>query len=203
MNLESHASEISYGKSMFDEPVKGFLLQTRSGFCAQFIEFGASLTSLRVPVDGELREVVLGCDTLAGYEAQSASLGAIVGRIANRTDRGRLPIDGVIHQLGINLDAHHLHGGEQGFGRRIWSGELRVDLRGPSVRFVHLSMDGDEGYPGAFEATVDYTLGEDGTLWIEYRGLCDAPTAVNLSNHAYFNLDGDGSPDCRGHHHQD
>ncbi len=197
--MKTNATERPFGRTSDGREVRAFVLTQRDGMQAEFIEFGASLTSLKVLVGDRLRELCLGCDSLADYEAQAASLGAVVGRCANRTAYGRLHVDGATHQLDINLGEHHLHGGAEGFGKQVWSGQLRVDHRGPSVRFVYLSPAGQSGYPGNLEITVDYTLDENGRLWMEYRALCDAPTAVNVTNHAYFNLGDDECVDCKDH----
>ena len=188
-----------FGVTAHGEEVNAFILTQRDGVSAEFIEFGASLSSLKVNVADGLREVTLGCDTMADYEAQAAYLGAVVGRCANRTAHGHLLLDGERHQLDVNHGPHHLHGGAMGMGRQLWIGELRDDARGPSVRFTRTSPAGEGGYPGTLQITVDYTLDATSRLWMEFRALTDATTAVNLSNHAYFNLGGPGCLDCRAH----
>ena len=189
----------SWGQTSRGERVDSFVLTQSSGARVELLELGATLVSLYVPVGDGLRQVVLGCDTVADYERQAAAMGAVVGRCANRTGHGLLAIDGITYELEINHGDHHLHGGERGFGRRVWEGHVRDDPRGPSVRFTRTSPDGEGGYPGALNVSVDYTLGHDACLWLEYRAVCDAPTAVNLTNHAYFNLGGEDLLDCKDH----
>lgn len=189
----------AWGQTSRGESVHGFVLSSPTGVQVELIELGATLASLRLPVGDEVREVVLGCDTIADYEAQSAALGAVVGRCANRTGQGRLELDGVTHQLELNHGEHHLHGGARGFGQRVWAGQRRDDPRGPSVRFSRTAPAGEGGYPGTLEVRVDYTLGADARLCIEYWAVTDQLTAVNLTNHAYFNLGGEDLLDCRDH----
>lgn len=188
-----------FGATSDGREVRAFRLAQPGGLTVELLELGATLMSLKVPIDEGLREVALGCDTVADYETQSAALGAVVGRCANRTAHGKLLIDGRVHQLDLNHGAHHLHGGARGFGQQVWRGEPRADARGPSVRFSRRSPAGEGGYPGTLDVHVDYTLAQEARLWIEYGATTDAVTAVNLSNHAYFNLADGGQTDCAGH----
>ncbi|MEV4109247.1 aldose epimerase family protein [Nonomuraea sp. NPDC049695] len=156
---------------------------------AEVLTYGAIVRSLEVSG----RNVVLGLDTLEDYQTRSRYFGAVVGRYGNRIANGRFTLDGVEYELPLNNGAASLHGGIEGFDKRVWSIEERTDA---SVTLKLVSPDGDEGYPGTLTAWVTYTL-EDDALRIDYAMEADAPTVVNLTNHSYFNLKGEG--DVRDH----
>jgi aldose 1-epimerase len=180
--------------------VEAFTIQNTQGMEMCAISYGCAIVSLLVPDRrGERADVVLGCDTLDGYVAGRAHLGAVCGRYANRIAHGRFVLDGRTHELPRNSGGHHLHGGPRGFHRVVWEGE---PFRGPSgagVAFTHVSPDGDEGYPGRLEVRVTYTLTDRGELAIEYRATTDRPTVVNLTQHSYFNLAGHDHGGVLGH----
>lgn len=156
---------------------------------ARFITWGASLIEMNVPDrDGNLANVTLGFDEPARYLEPHPFFGCIAGRFANRIAFGKFTLDGKSHQLLINDGRNHLHGGPAGFDKRNWDGE---SLGENSVRFTYVSADGEEGYPGQLTATVTYTLTERDELRIDYTATTDAPTIVNLTNHAYWNLSGE------------
>jgi aldose 1-epimerase len=151
-------------------------------------QLGASWISCQVPLrDGGWREVVLGNDLPERHARQTAWLGATVGRYANRIARARVEVDGRTYRLVANDGVHHLHGGPQGFGRRVWD----VVRAGPDEAvFGIASPDGDQGYPGAVEAQVSYAIASDGlTLVIRFEATVTAATPLALTNHAYLNLD--------------
>lgn len=168
------------------------------GACeARVLSFGATLASLRVPAaDGSIGEVLLGFDHLAGYTGPHPHFGGTIGRYANRIACGRFHLGTAEHRLARNDGEHHLHGGARGFDRRHWEARAMPDANGVSLSLV--SDDGDEGYPGRLEVSVDYTL-DDGALAIDYRARTDRPTVVNLTNHAYFNLRDGGAGDVLDH----
>ena len=163
------------------------------GIRAAVTDFGAALVALYHP-DGT--NVVLGFDDVTGYRADSQFVGVIVGRYANRIARGRFILDGQTWTLPCNDGANHLHGGPDGFGRRVWTAE--VDAKDTAVQFSITSPHLDQGYPGAVVATALYRLDNDGRLVLTLSATADRPTIVNLAPHAYFNLAGSG--DIRGHH---
>jgi aldose 1-epimerase len=170
-----------------------------AGITARVTTYGAALTELHVPDrDGAIADVVLGFDRLDGYLAEHPYFGATVGRVANRIARGRFTLDGVEYRLACNNGGHHLHGGVRGFDRHVWSAAASVTADGPAVALRRTSPDGEEGYPGALEVTVVYTL-RPGVLRIEYTATTDRATPVSLTNHSYFNLAGAGSGDVLGH----
>jgi aldose 1-epimerase len=181
-------------------PVERFTLTNARGTELTTITLGGIIVSLRVrDRAGTLADVVLGCDSLAGYGNNPAYLGAIVGRCANRIAYGRFILDGRLHRLTINDGSHHLHGGHRGFDKAVWQAETFEEARGSGVAFSHTSPHGTEGYPGTLTARVRYLLTADDRLIVDYEAATDAPTLVNLTQHSYFNLAGAGSGDILGH----
>lgn len=159
------------------------------------ITYGGRLQSVRVPDrDGTVADVVLGFDDLEGYLADEAFLGATIGRFGNRITGGRFTLDGVEHTLPQNFGTSTLHGGPSGFHAQVWDA-AEVDA---GVRLSLTSPDGQEGFPGTLRVTVTLTLDGEGLRW-DYRATTDAPTVVNLTNHAYWNLGGTGSGSVEGH----
>lgn len=174
--------------------VEAVTLVNRHGMSATVIAYGATLQSVRVPDrEGAFADVTLGHATLAPYLEQPQFFGASVGRVANRIAGGRFTLDGKAHSVPANDGPNALHGGPSGFDKALWDiAELRCDPE-PLVRFALVSPDGDQGFPGTLRVTATYVLGDDGALAIEYRAATDRPTLVNLTNHAYWNLAGEGS----------
>lgn len=178
-----------YGTTAEGKAVEEYTLSNDSGAEVKLITFGGILTSIRVPDrNGRLVNIALGFDHLAKYEAEHPYFGAITGRYANRIANGKFTLDGVEYELFKQDGVSSLHGGEVGFDKRIWAAR-RVD-RG--VELSYLSPDGEEGYPGNLNVMVRYSLNEDNALRIDYWAETDAPTVLNLTNHSYFNLMGEG-----------
>lgn len=172
-------------------PVRKFILNAGGSVQAEVCEYGAALTSLTAPDrDGTPGEAVLGFDTLDDTLADGEHFGVVVGRYANRIAHGRFELDGETYALACNNPPNHLHGGEAGFGRRMWAGEAADTDDGARVVFTRVSPDGEEGYPGTLTATVTYTLTPLGVLRIEFSAITDRATVVNLASHAYYNLSG-------------
>lgn len=151
---------------------------------------GAAIAALNVPVQGRRRNVVLGYDDASLYREDHYYLGSTVGRYANRIRRGRFTLGDEVHRLATQENGHCLHGGPDGLDRRSFSLEASAD--GQSVACRYLSPDGDQGFPGNLEVVVRYAIVDDMSLVIEYTATTDRLTVVNFTNHAYFNLDGDG-----------
>ena len=176
-------------------PVEAVTLDNGHGLTARIITLGASLQALEVPDRARRRaDVVLGYADLAGYLAAPNYFGATVGRFANRIARGRFTLDGRTYQTPVNNGPNSLHGGTKGFDKVNWT---IVETHGgpsPGVTLRYVSPDGDQGYPGTLTATAAYSLGADDALHVDYRATTDKPTIVNLSNHTYWNLAGEGSP---------
>lgn len=172
-------------------------LRDGSGMTAQVSTLGASLHSLEVPDrDGRYADVVLADRTLAATLAKPQYFGTTVGRVANRIARGKFTLDGREYQAPLNDGPNSLHGGTAGFDKVVWQ---VVDSAPDRVALRHVSPAGDQGYPGTLTVTATYALEGDGRLVIEYRATTDAPTLVNLSNHAYWNLSGEGSGSAMEH----
>ena len=181
---------IPYGTMPDGTPVELYTLAAGALSC-QIITFGGSLQSLRVPDrSGRPVDVLLGFDALEPYRTHGKSLGALVGRYANRIGGAKFSLNGQTYQLAANNNGvNHLHGGLVGFNQRVWTVEEAGDDR---LALSLFSPDGEEGYPGNLTVRVTYTLTEEG-LTIGYRAECDRDTVCNLTNHAYFNLSGHDS----------
>ncbi len=175
--------------------VEAVTLSNAAGVSARILSYGATLQSLRAPDrQGRLADVVLGHDDVESYQSRPNYFGVTVGRYANRIAGARFALDGRTYSLSANDTTNSLHGGAEGFDKRNWR-IVSVD-NGPVARVVLAlaSPDGDQGYPGRLEVTVTYTLNEAGELGIAFEAATDAPTIVNLTNHAIFNLAGEGAP---------
>ncbi|MCH8295120.1 galactose-1-epimerase, partial [Candidatus Poribacteria bacterium] len=174
-----------------------YTLTNKNGLVAKITNYGTIITELHVPDhDGKKEDIVLGCANLDGYLAGHPHFGCTAGRVANRIANGRFTLDGVEYTLATNNGPNHLHGGEQGFDKKVWD---VTDATANSLQMTYLSVDGEEGYPGNLTTTVTYTLTDDNTLEIEMSATTDAPTIVNLANHTYWNLAGHDSGDILGH----
>jgi len=173
-------------------------LQNQAGLRIQVMDEGATWLSCVVPLpDGTRRELLLGCADAAAYRAQTAYLGAIVGRYANRIDAARFTLDGHEHRLQANEGVNQLHGGAGGFDRCRWT---VAAASAQEAVFTLVSPDGDQGFPGEVHATVRYTLGDDLSLTMAFEASTTRACPVCFTSHAYFNLDGGdpGAPDVRG-----
>jgi aldose 1-epimerase len=175
-----------------DTNVQIYTLTNIHGIEARIMTYGATLVSLKTPDRvGDLKNIILGFDSLDPYVAGVPYFGATVGRYANRIAGGRFELDGKTYQLPRNNAPNSLHGGNRGFDKRVWQAQPIETPTGPSLRLTYLSAAGEEGYPGELTAHVTYRLDNDDTLAIEYEASTTAATPVNLANHAYFNLTGD------------
>jgi aldose 1-epimerase len=183
----------SFGTTKDGQAVDLYTLTNANGVVAKITTYGALLTELHVPDrTGAAADVVLGFKTLQGYEGDHPYFGATIGRVANRIAKGRFRLNGQEYTLATNNGPNHLHGGLKGFDKRVWKAQP-VSVGGvPAVRFTYTSADMEEGYPGTLTATVTYTLTHANELRLEYTATTDKPTIVNLTNHSYFNLAGDG-----------
>jgi len=167
-----------------------YALTNANGLIAKITNFGTIITELYVPDrTGKLADVVLGFDNLEQYLKGHPYFGCTVGRVANRIGSGQFVLDGETYKLAINNGPNHLHGGIKGFDRVVWKAEPQP---GAAVKFSYTSADGEEGYPGRLQVTVAMTLTHANELRIDYTAITDKPTPVNLTNHSYFNLAGEG-----------
>jgi aldose 1-epimerase len=182
--------------------VERLSLANKNGITLDVLTYGGIITSLRVPDrTGALGDIVLGFDTAGRYVESPPPpfFGALIGRYANRIAGGRFTLDGRTYQLPINAPPNHLHGGPEGFDKRVWAVETRKVPGAETVRFARVSPDGEEGYPGSADVRVTYTLRDSNELVVEYRATTDAPTPINLTQHTYFNLSAGASADVLGH----
>lgn len=194
ISINVNMNHYTFGTLPDGRSVKAFLLENALGMRVRVMEYGATLTHFSVPdQDGKPVDIVLGFDTLEGYLGDHPYFGATVGRFANRIAGGQFSIDGNTYQVTQNEGNNILHGGSIGFDKQLWQGEKTHTSEGQSVTFRLTSPDGQEGFPGTLEVSVSYTLRVNGSLAIRYAATTDQPTVVNLTNHAYFNLDGRGS----------
>jgi aldose 1-epimerase len=167
---------------------------------ARIMTYGAILTELDVPDrSGKFADVVLGFNNLEQYLKGHPFFGAIAGRYANRIAKGQFSLDGETYHLPVNNGPNSLHGGLKGFDKAVWKAEPGESEEGPSLALTHFSPDGDQGYPGNLHITVTYTLSDENSLKIEYSATADKDTVVNLTNHSYFNLAGEGSGSINDH----
>lgn len=190
------AARAVFGHLPNGREVEAVTLVNRHGMSVTLITYGATLQSVCVPDrDGVFADVTLGHATLEPYLDQPQFFGSSVGRVANRIADGRFEIDGQEYRVPANDGPNALHGGPCGFDKVLWDvAELRSDPD-PLVRFAMVSADGDQGFPGALRVTATCELGDDGALAIAYCATTDRPTLVNLTNHAYWNLAGEGAQD--------
>ena len=166
-----------------------YTLRNKAGTVAKLINYGATLKNLLVADrEGKVADVVLGFDELCGYVGEHPFVGGTIGRFANRIAQGRFSLDGHSFQLAINDPPNSLHGGKEGFHRKVWNASAVENGQGLGVRFAYTSEDGEEKYPGRLTATVTYTLTDQNELKLEYTAETDKATPLNLTNHSYFNL---------------
>jgi len=191
----------TFGKMPDGKQVDLHTLINPNGLRAKITNYGAILVSMEVPDrDGKMADVVLGFDTLDGYLGEHPYLGAIVGRYANRIGKGKFVLNGVEYKLAVNNGPNHLHGGIKGFDKVLWKLEdIKAESDEAFVKLSYLSADGEEGYPGNLACSVTYTLTKDDELKISYEAKTDKTTVINLTNHAYWNLAGQGNGDVLGH----
>jgi aldose 1-epimerase len=194
-------SKAAFGKTKEGAAVEIYTLTNRSGATAKVMTYGATLTELIVPdKNGVPGNVVLGFDALEPYLAGVPYFGATVGRVGNRIAKGAFTLNGKTYTLAKNNGPNHLHGGIKGFDKVVWKAEVVPSKDGQAVKFTYHSPDGEEGYPGNLDVTVVYTLTDTPTaVRIDYTATTDKATPVNLTNHSYFNLAGDGSGSILDH----
>jgi len=177
-----------------------YTLTNAGGMRVKILTYGGIVQSIEVPDrQGRLGDVVLGFDSLDGYQKQSPYFGAIVGRYANRIARGKFTLDGKEYTLAVNNGPNALHGGIKGFDKVVWSAEPFQKGDSTGVTLSYVSRDGEEGYPGTVRASVRYTLTGANELVVDYDATTDQATPINLSQHSYFNLSAGRTPDILGH----
>jgi aldose 1-epimerase len=196
----ARVTQAQFGVTPAGEAVSLFTLTNAHGVEVRAVAYGGIIVSLKVPDRaGRLGDVVLGYDSLAGYLKVSPYFGAIVGRYANRIAGARFVLGGHTYQVPANDGRNSLHGGTRGLDKVVWAAEAVHGDSGVGVAFTHTSPDGDQGYPGNLAMRVTYTLSDQNELVVDYRAITDQPTPINLTQHSYFNLAGEGAGDILGH----
>jgi aldose 1-epimerase len=188
------ATKDKNGKTVPGATVTQYTLTNKNNVVVKCIEYGAIITEVHVPdKNGKFADVVLGFDKLDGYLKGHPYFGSNAGRCGNRIAKGKFTLDGKEYTLATNNGPNHLHGGKEGFDKKLWKGEPFLGATGPAVKFTYTSPDGEEGYPGRLSVTISYTLTDNNELVIDYRATTDKTTVCNLAHHSYFNLAGHNS----------
>jgi aldose 1-epimerase len=195
---ETHAQETGIKRSVFGKMPDGqevhlYTLTNSNGMQVAITDFGARIVSILAPDrNGKMADVVLGFDNLPDYMKYNTYFGALVGRYANRIGDAKFTLDGKVYHLPVNNGPNSLHGGIKGFDKRFWTA-TEIPGEEPALDMTYFSKDGEEGYPGNMHVKVIYTLMKDNSLKIDYNATTDADTVINLTNHSYFNLAGEGN----------
>jgi aldose 1-epimerase len=186
-----------YGALPDGRAIDQYTLANHSGMTVKIITYGGIVTEIDTPDrHGKTANVALGFDNLADYVAKSPYFGAIIGRYANRIAKGTFSLDGTAYTLAVNNGANALHGGLKGFDKQVWQATVLPPANdGAGLRLSYTSVNGEEGYPGTLKVDVTYTLTSRNELRIDYHATTDKATVINLTNHTYFNLAGEGSGD--------
>jgi aldose 1-epimerase len=185
--VRTDIKQAPFGTLPGGEQVSQFTLTNNKGMTVKILDFGGVITEIHVPDrEGQFADVALGFDTLAPYLKASPYFGALIGRYGNRIAKGRFVLDGKEYQLPVNNGDNHLHGGEPGFDKVLWTAS--VEASGLVLRYR--SVDGEQGYPGNLDVTVTYSLTDDNEIVVRFHATTDQPTPVNLTQHSYFNLRG-------------
>lgn len=196
-NVDQEVLKEDFGTTPDGEQVEQYTLRNENGMEVKIITYGGRITSLTAPdAEGNYEDVVLGFNSLDQYLEDNPFFGALIGRFGNRIANGKFSLDGEEYTLAQNDGQNHLHGGEKGFDKVIWS----VEEAGPRMlKLSYVSEDMEEGYPGKLETIVTYTLNDDNSLDVDYEATTDKKTVLNLTQHAYFNLSGDFSESILDH----
>jgi aldose 1-epimerase len=189
-----------FGKTSEGGEVCLYILQNKSGAKISITDYGATIVAIQVPDrSGKLADVVLGYDSLQGYEADTFYCGGLIGRYGNRIGGAQFTLDGKTYPLAKNDSRNSLHGGKRGFNKVIWTAHDPLSKDGQTLELTYASKDGEEGYPGTLSVRVRYTWTDGNELRVQYFAHTDKPTVVNLTNHSYFNLTGDPGKNILGH----
>lgn len=203
--MPPNVEQFVFGTLPDGRTVHGYRITNDHHMRMEVIEYGGIITSLETPDrDGKTADIVLGFDSLDGYlspayQKLNPYFGALIGRYGNRIADGRFTLDGQAYQLATNDGPNHLHGGDEGFSKKLWQATPFSSSEGSGVVMRYTSADGEEGYPGELSVEVRYTLTHDDTLAIDYSARTTKATPVNLTQHSYFNLDGEGSDSILDH----
>jgi aldose 1-epimerase len=196
--MKASISEVVFGQLADGSEVKKFTLRNSKGTLATFTNYGAAWIGFKRIQDAS--SLVLGCETLDAFVNQKAFLGSTVGRYANRIKNGKFELNGKTIQVDVNAPPHHLHGGKDGFSHKIWDSRIQlVDDVEPTLTLKYHSADGEAGFPGNVNTTVTVVLTDDDRVQFNYHATTDQPTILNLTNHVYFNLNGQTSGSLKDH----
>ncbi|PWH17684.1 MAG: galactose-1-epimerase [Ardenticatenia bacterium] len=194
LRAEGKIEKKPYGTTADGVAVEEYTLTNANGMEVKVITYGGIITSIKVPDRyGNMANVALGFDNLKDYETKNPYFGCITGRYANRIAKGKFTLDGVEYTLAINNPPNALHGGLKGFDKQVWKAKEITSAEGVGLELTYLSPDGEEGYPGNLDVKVVYLLTDNNEIRMDYTATTDKPTVVNLTNHTYFNLSGEGS----------
>lgn len=184
----------TFGKTSDGETVHSFFMKNAKGLRLTMMDYGATVVSLEVPdKQGNLKNIVLTCPNIDGFQKCTMYFNGTVGRYCNRIAKGKFKLGDHEYSLATNNGPNHLHGGVRGFDKRIWKAEPFSGKTERGVKFSLTSQDGDEGYPGKLDVSVIYTLTDNNEFVVEYHATTDKATPVNLTNHNYWNLSGEGN----------
>lgn len=198
-NTAPPVSKTAFGQLPDGRTADLYTLRNAAGMELRITNYGGTIVSWSAPDrQGQYADIVLGCDSLADYLRGTPYFGAIIGRYGNRIAKGKFSLGGKIYTLAVNNIGNSLHGGIQGFDKVLWNAEA-VSGEEPALKLTCRSIDGEEGYPGNLDVEVVYTLLKNNALQIEYTARTDQETVLNLTNHSYFNLAGDGQGDILKH----
>lgn len=187
-------SSAPFGRLADGTEITEYTMRNAHGITVRFIDLGGCITAIDTPDRASrFANIVLGYRRPADYDTNATFFGAIIGRYANRIAKGTFTLDGEACHLPINNGVNSLHGGTKGFNRQVWAVTPDAERNGAAAKLTYTSPDGESGYPGTLKVAVTYTLEDAGALRIDYEATTDKPTVVNLTNHTYFNLGGDGS----------
>ena len=197
LQAESKMEKKPFGQLPDGQAIDLYTLTNAHGMQVAITNYGAAIVSIKVPGrQGKMDDVALGYDTLDGYVSDKAFLGATVGRYGNRIGHATFTLGGTEYNLAKNNGENTLHGGKVGFNKKVWQAREVPSGGEQSLELSYVSKDGEEGYPGTLRASVTFTLPNDrNALIIDYRATTDKTTVVNLTNHTYFNLSGEGHGD--------
>ena len=198
--MKPSLEKTSFGVNAEGNEIDLFTLRSGTGAGLTLSSLGATIVALEMPDrDGKFDDIVLGYGDLSGYLSDAYYFGCVVGRYANRIAMGRFSLEGSQYELPVNDRGNHLHGGPAGLHRAVWRSDSFLRSEEVGVSFYYRSPAGDQGYPGALDIRVTYCLGGSDSIRVDYEAQTDATTIVNLTQHAYFNLAGQGKPSVLEH----
>lgn len=192
--------KIQFGKTIDGIDVEQYIMSNNKGMEISIIDYGGIITSwTAADKKGDYKDIVLGFNTLAEYEADNPYFGALIGRYSNRIAEGKFNLEGQEYTLAVNNGVNHIHGGLKGFDKVVWDAKTILNNSTVSLELSYLSKDMEEGYPGNLKAKVTYTLNNEDELSVIYEATTDKPTIVNLTQHSYFNLTADFNQNILDH----